>query len=42
MNPEEPKYDSLEKNEHRSYRLRLPRLIGDEDIGTGDIIKRMT
>lgn len=35
--------DNLEeKSEHRPFRVRLPGFVAEEDIGLGDVIKRVT
>jgi hypothetical protein len=31
-----------DENAHESYRVRLPRAIGDGDVGLGDVPKRAT
>ncbi len=31
-----------EKSEHRPFRVRLPGFVAGEDIGLGDVIKRVT
>lgn len=30
------------KSEPQAYRMRIPRFVTDEDIGLGDVIKRVT
>jgi hypothetical protein len=30
------------KSEPQPYRMRLPGFVGDEDIGLGDVLKRLT
>jgi hypothetical protein len=30
------------KNEHATYRLRIPGFITDKDVGLGDVVKRVT
>jgi len=42
MSQEETKPSQLDKGEHRPYRVRLPGFVSDEDIGLGDVIKRVT
>lgn len=42
MNGEEVKYNQANTSERRSYRVRLPGFITEEDIGLGDVIKRAT
>ena len=34
--------EPAEQREHRPYRVRLPGFIRDEEIGLGDVIKRVT
>jgi hypothetical protein len=31
-----------ENSEHQPYRVRLPGFIADEDVGLGDVVKRVT
>jgi hypothetical protein len=31
-----------ESSEHQPYRVRLPGFIADEDVGLGDVVKRVT
>jgi hypothetical protein len=40
MQEEEEK--AQENSEARPYRVRLPGFISDEEIGLGDVVKRMT
>ena len=37
-----PEAGEADKNEGRPYRMRLPGFISEEDIGLGDVIKRVT
>jgi len=41
MNTEE-KEKSAGKTEHQPHRIRLPGFIKEEEIGLGDVIKRVT
>jgi len=34
--------ETEEKPQHQPYRVRLPGFIADEDVGLGDLIKRVT
>jgi hypothetical protein len=42
MSQEETKPSQGDKGEHQPYRVRLPGFVSDEDIGLGDIVKRVT
>lgn len=42
MDKEEVKSHPAEKSERQPYRARLPGFITDEDLGLGDVIKRVT
>ncbi|MCF6154819.1 MAG: hypothetical protein E3K36_06105 [Candidatus Brocadia sp.] len=42
MSEKEEKGDQVERGEHQPYRVRLPGFIADEEIGLGDVIKRVT
>jgi hypothetical protein len=39
---EEKKYDSQEAGKGEAHRVRLPGFIGDEQVGLGDIVQRVT
>ena len=41
MNTQE-KEEPAGKGEHQGYRLRLPGFIKEDEIGLGDVIKRVT
>jgi hypothetical protein len=41
MNTQE-KEESAVKSEHQPHRIRLPGFIKEEEIGLGDVIKRVT
>jgi hypothetical protein len=34
--------DGNQKSERPAHRVRLPGFVSDEDIGLGDVVKRMT
>jgi hypothetical protein len=36
------KEESAAKSEHQAHRIRLPGFIKEEEIGLGDVIKRVT
>lgn len=36
------KIEVTEKREHRPYRIHLPGFVSDDDIGLGDLLKRVT
>ncbi len=40
MDQNEAPTRQVEKPERQPYRIRLPGLIGDQDVGLGDAIKR--
>lgn len=42
MEKDETTENLEEKNEHHPFRVRLPGFVADEDIGLGDVIKRVT
>lgn len=42
MDKEQTKAKPVGPNEHRRYRARLPGFIGDEEVGLGNVIKRVT
>lgn len=42
MKEEETRQNHLDKSERQPYRVRLPEFITDEDIGLGDVVKRVT
>ncbi len=42
MDTEGTKDSQADKYEHQPYRVRLPGFISDEDIGLGDVIKKVT
>jgi len=42
MTQEEGKSDSTEKDTRPRYQVRLPGFITDEEIGLGDVLKRVT
>ena len=42
MNGEEVRNSQANTSERRSYRVRLPGFITEEDIGLGDVLKRAT
>ncbi len=42
MSEKEEKGDQVEQDVHHPYRVRLPGFITDEEIGLGDVIKRVT
>jgi hypothetical protein len=42
MSQEEAKNDRVDRREGQPYRVCLPGFITDEDIGLGDVIKRVT
>jgi len=42
MHKEEATGDRADKRERQPYRVRLPGFISDEDVGLGDVIKRVT
>lgn len=42
MTEKEEKGDQVERDAHQPYRVRLPGFIADEEIGLGDVIKRVT
>ncbi|HJT57939.1 MAG TPA: hypothetical protein VJ761_15660 [Ktedonobacteraceae bacterium] len=42
MNEEEVRSDSGGKARRQPFRVRLPGFVSDEDIGLGDVIKRVT
>ena len=42
MNREEENHDRVNVGERQPHRVRLPGFIGDEEIGLGDVIKRVT
>jgi len=42
MEDQDPGADHTDKNEPQPYRVRLPGFITGEDIGLGDVIKRVT
>lgn len=42
MKKEKARKDHAHKRERQPYRVRLPGFISDEEIGLGDVIKRVT
>jgi hypothetical protein len=42
MPKEEARNDSMEQGQRPRYQVRLPGFIPDEEIGLGDVIKRVT
>lgn len=42
MKKEQVKGNHEGKSEPQAYRMRIPRFVTDEDIGLGDVIKRVT
>ena len=42
MKTKKHKTETVEKSQHQPYRVRLPGFISDEDVGLGDLIKRVT
>jgi hypothetical protein len=42
MNNKQTRSDEANKNEQQPYRMRLPGFIKDEEVGLGDLVKRMT
>jgi len=36
------KTKTVEQSQHQPYRVRLPGFIADEDVGLGELIKRVT
>ena len=42
MNEKEPTNNPGDKGERQPHRLRLPGFITNEEIGLGDVIKRVT
>lgn len=42
MSEKEAQGDHVEQDAHQTYRVRLPGFIADEEIGLGDIIKKVT
>jgi hypothetical protein len=42
MRQEESKSSTVEKRERHPCGLRLPGFISDEDLGLGDVVKRVT
>ena len=34
--------EEMNNSERQPYRARLPGFVGDEDIGLGDVVKRVT
>jgi len=42
MKAKKPKTKTVEKTQHQPYRVRLPGFIADEDVGLGELIKRVT
>jgi hypothetical protein len=42
MKEKKPRSARARMSERQPYRVRLPLLVSDEDIGLGDVIKRAT
>jgi hypothetical protein len=42
MKAKKHKTETVEKPQHQPYRVRLPGFIADEDVGLGELIKRVT
>ena len=42
MNAKKQKTKTAENPQHQPYRVRLPGFIADEDVGLGELIKRVT
>ncbi|GAB63588.1 MAG: hypothetical protein DWB56_14580 [Candidatus Jettenia sp.] len=42
MEKDEATDNHEEKSENRPFRVRLPGFVADEDIGLGDVVKRVT
>ncbi len=42
MNEDKAQSDMVNRPERQPYRVRLPGFISEEDIGLGDVIKRVT
>lgn len=42
MSEKEAKDDHVERGAHQPHRVRLPGFIADEEIGLGDVVKRVT
>jgi hypothetical protein len=42
MTKKEETKDQTKQPEHQPYRVRLPGFLADEEIGLGDVIKRVT
>ena len=42
MEKEETRGDSVPRSQREPYRVQLPGFVTDEDIGLGDVIKRVT
>ena len=42
MKKEKARNDSTDENKSQAYQIRLPGFISDEEIGLGDVIKKVT
>jgi len=42
MNENETRNNHVDKRDGKPYRVRLPGFITDEDVGLGDVLKRVT
>lgn len=42
MKKKKPRADGSDKTEGQPFRVRLPGFINEEDIGLGDVVKRVT
>ena len=42
LSEEGESYLHPESREHQPYRVRLPGFIAEEDVGLGDVVKRVT
>lgn len=42
MKKKDVKNNDIGKREHQPYRVRLPGFISEEEVGLGDVIKRVT
>jgi len=42
MNEKETTKDHAEENQHQPHRVRLPGFLIEEEIGLGDVIKKVT
>jgi hypothetical protein len=42
MSKEKSRSEDMEKSERRPYRVHLPGFLTEEEVGLGDVIKRVT